>query len=558
MAALNAAVAAKAAEAVEEEKIEEPAPEPEKEIVFMEEEIQDEEVIDLNQEAEEELKFSLQEEKGLFKAPKMLLGARKAPEATEEAEEEINLLRDGEADPEWIAHLNTILNEAENYFKAGGSSNPKIIIDEFYPSSANVLRAGETLDYHVHWKLNVPNLWRDGDGETHQYYNEYIENTFTITLPAGLLLGDPPSGYSHTKTQVLDNGSLVDVSLNDNDLSKVHVYTITFPNEDVYTGDAAGEFELNIYIGNNGTSSSVNTYNFSPEMIKLDSSFIIIDENGDPIPVGSEGHYDPDGEPKKYTHEYVQTAQPISTQSPDDWGVKKTKVKAEINPNTNQVEFTWLVEVGLLEIDPATGQPTGAFIPEDRYNRTGRDWLESMSLQDYFDTQFSKDSTYVTGNVDGVTVQKYITDSELTDAYDIQNYSNFPIWDGDTNASTTSVPGGTYTRNDVTYKNLMMNYATVIDKNANGTPNQLTPKYTKYLVTVKYDVEAGWIAYFPETEGYKLTETNYAKITEKLSHWQNATTKTDHDEQECPLPSMGVRKLNITKRFTDYQNNTAN
>lgn len=412
--------------------------------------------------------------------------------------------------------------QADAWYGEGGTYNPKVSVT-ITPSPSNQLLAGSVLDYTVAYTFRHAENWEEGySGQTafYDYYGIYDEddpdseanhpNTVTIHLPAGLLLTG--SGLPGEITN--------DPADPDNKNTAIeHTYTLPFPKR-IEASAMHSTFTITIYVGNNGTEDSINEYVFPEDMVTLSTTFEVLDKQ-DPR------NYTTVGE---YTHTVTASPEPITTYSPDQWGVKKTGVPEETkyNETDKTVTFTWDVEVGMLEDDEIKTLNAD-------YSRDGRDLLQALALEDSFLTSINKEGVTVE-DPESVTIRKLTGSSSWGEAKSVAPGTDIPLWgEGADDA-------------------LLMNHAKLIDLDGDKTnpPEQDTPTYTKYRVEVTYPVSDDWIAHFPLLEGYELTQNNTAKTEAQLAKIPEKQTDEADAEQTVPLPFDGAAKLRLYKRFTDY------
>ena len=441
----------------------------------------------------------------------------------------VNPQDSGVGSNEWI------IEQATNLFEDPDDDNLKIWINQLTPSASNVMMAGETLDYEVLFTFGPILFWKDGGGNQHNYFDHYYDSKVTITLPPGLLLtGGLPAGGAWEDPSVLD----------DHDLTKSHTYVILLNNgEPIAASNHSIQFTFNVYVGNNGTENSVNTYPLADDFVKVSTNLHILDANGNEL------NY-PNGDPVIFEHSDIESEEDVVTTSPDEWTIKKTPLPGindgVLDPDANTVTFEYDVEVGL---KPVGNEQEGSDWTTDAwYGRHGRNWMYNMTLNDLYSPYLILDGgtegTSVTATATSATIKKYTrygNSPTFGEEVDIPSGSLL-VWDGDNNTETTTA-----------VKALMMNSGVLVDKDATG-PTQLTAKYTKYRVKVVYSIPDEWVAKFPLTSGYKLRLHNKASITATLSPdiTQSPSSETD---QFAPLPVQEPAKLKISKLFTDYLGN---
>ena len=152
---------------------------------------------------------------------------------------------------------------------------PKIELAVVQEPGADPHLAGDTVEYFIKYRYLAPDNgnetygWNGSDPMVDWYGKDSTgvetTNKLTFTLPAGLLLTQFGSKLWPD----------IPVEPNDRDLSKAHTYTIDLV---PVTGADHQYFEtLKIYIGNNGTRGSVNTYPFENDAFKFTTTFEVVD-----------------------------------------------------------------------------------------------------------------------------------------------------------------------------------------------------------------------------------------------------------------------------------------
>ena len=417
-----------------------------------------------------------------------------------------------EADPATI-HQHMV-EQADAWYGEGGTYNPKVSVT-ISPSTSNELVAGSVLTYTVGYTFEHAENWEEGyDGQTafYDYYGTTEHpNTATIKLPAGLLLTGSGLGANFTSDP------------DDMDPNVEHTYTLPFP-EQIEAAAMHSTFTITIYVCNNGTENSINTYTFPEDMVTLSTTFEVLDKQ-DP------DNYETVG---TYTHTVKAKPDDITTESPDQWGVKKNGVAdlTKYDATAKTVTFAWDVEVGLLEDNEVK-------ILNADYSRVGRNLLEELKLTDTFTTTIDAEGVTV-GDPKTVTIAKYDDQGVLGATQTLTGGSAMEVWDAD-NVDDT--------------KPLQLNHKKLIDSNGDSTLDQDTPIYTKYRVVATYDVADEWIAHFPLLKGYTLKQNNKAETEAKLAKIADPQKNSDDDDQEVPLPFDGAAKLTLDKVFTDYKGN---
>ena len=421
--------------------------------------------------------------------------------------------------------------EAQDLYGAGGDHNPMISVS-ITPTSTGTALAGDLVEYTVAYSFEPIDSWQNSNEEWIQYFREFYDNEVILHLPAGLLI---PANQAPVQTQlVIDPND----PTNDN-LEMDHYYTIKLnvldpavgPQPiDTQGGSLGGSFTIKFFVGNNGTPDSINTYDLPDDLAVFHAKFNILGEDGTPLT-------NPDGTTVTYMHEDTATARDVVTTSPDEWTVKKTGVPAEtkLSDDKSTVTFTWDIEVGLKD-------GTGIFSTDDKYNRKGREYLETLTLNDLFSTLLNPAGTTVTDQATVITVKKQLTSTTWGTAVDFDNDDDIVIWNAEDPTQVNS--------------NLVMNSKELIDSDGNGSLDQLTAKYTKYRVTVKYPVDPSWIAQYPTTTPNVLKENNTATITAEFAKLPDQTVSAPA-EQTVTLPIDGASTLTVDKLLTDYTGNEA-
>ena len=359
--------------------------------------------------------------------------------------------------------------------------------------NASQVLAGQTLFYRLEYGLaQAKNFADDPYEEPLPLYDDFYDVNLTVTLPAGLILNE--NGKHYPMTSVPDN----------RDLSVPHTYTITLPpnipdnpdtpeDESRYFVTSEG-FDLQIFVGNNGTANSINTYNLA-NCVTLNAKFDVVDKT-------SELPY-PQNAVKTYTYPATAGMDPITTITPDVWGVNKSESKpAAVDQNSNIVTYEWQIDVGLVKGTDENGrsilQSDG-----DKYTRFGADEVTTMSLSDALKVFLNGSDTQYDLNPTSVTIKKTGTTTTAVTLYDAEtNLLGQPlvVWGAGAN------------------QNLRLNETTaVLDKDGDKTADTTTPTYTSYIVTAKYDV-SGLTGEFYDDDLNTLKANNKVDLTATLAN----------------------------------------
>ena len=231
----------------------------------------------------------------------------------------------------------------------------KIVPKDGLPDEA---LAGETLSYEFDYTFKeIPNKGFNGYAKEMPLYDGYSENKITLELPAGLLL--------------VGNASPQGVTNNPDDLDPTvpHTYTFTLPDA---ASNSPGTFTFDVYVCNNATVNSIAKY--PPFTATLHTEFNVLDyTDGNERPVGH------------YIQEVVATSDAIETSTPDRWGVVKSVKENYPKLEGNKAIFAWDVQVGLIDAE------SGKLITDiSKYNRYGRDAIDSIELTDTLGTVLKK------------------------------------------------------------------------------------------------------------------------------------------------------------------------
>ncbi|MBR3035999.1 MAG: hypothetical protein IKI54_01730, partial [Lachnospiraceae bacterium] len=387
-------------------------------------------------------------------------------------------------------------------------------------------KAGSTVEYMIKYHYLRPDSWQLGWPGLEfmaDYYGKandgsLLPNKLVVKLPAGLSLQEIGGRTDNPYTED----------------PVTHIKTYEFDLDWIAAVDKSFFTTIKVYVENNGTEDSVNQnpgYVFPADAFTFISSFEIVDRQNQA--------------PSYVVDTYTQTVsvapQPIETYSPDVWAAKKSNLEAKLQDvgGTQMAVFTWDIAVGLLNegvtLLPGNIAPSFEFV-ENYYSRKGREYVESITLTDSFLTMLSLGDNNVTDRVDKFVIQKYTGSSTLGTEYDMTQNPSPVIW----GSGAVSA--------------LEMDQVKSIDSDGDEQADTWTPIYTKYRVTVAFEVEDDWIAHFPLIDGYDLTSTNDVTMNATFA---NLDPQECHSsaEESVELPVTPPAKFTIIKQFTDYNGN---
>ena len=391
------------------------------------------------------------------------------------------------------------------YGNENDEDNYKQIWVEVTGEPGETVKAGDTINsYYIRYGWNNPLDWAKGLPSAQPLFDQYIDNTVQIKLPAGLLL-----------TSV--GGHSFDKSPNNTDPDTEHTYTIHLPNKNA--AEAYSGFSISVFVCNNGTEDALATYGTDngeggfniANAVSFSTTFTTLDKTVTPhTEIGT------------YTQTVKADMKGFKTITEDKWGVEKTLQSAELSPNNDKVTFTWAIDVGMLN---SNGKVMKS--PSD-YNIHGRDPVEEMKIIDTFLTNLVKgeNDEVPKNSPSNVTIQK--------DGGTAQSYSS-----------------GTEIRLNGTLK---LNQEIKVDTDSDTVGDQLVDTYTKYIVTVTYDVTSDMIAPFYENKHYTLDSDNEALLSEYKLVNLNAVTSDEpvSAEGSVALPVTEPAKLTINKQLKNY------
>ncbi|MBR3376765.1 MAG: hypothetical protein IKG44_03685 [Mogibacterium sp.] len=371
----------------------------------------------------------------------------------------------------------------------------KIVPKDGLPDEA---LAGETLSYEFDYTFKeIPNKGFNGYAKEMPLYDGYSENKITLELPAGLLL--------------VGNASPQGVTNNPDDLDPTvpHTYTFTLPDA---ASNSPGTFTFDVYVCNNATVNSIAKY--PPFTATLHTEFNVLDyTDGNERPVGH------------YIQEVVATSDAIETSTPDQWGVVKSVKENYPKLEGNKAIFAWDVQVGLIDAE------SGKLITDiSKYNRYGRDAIDSIELTDTLGTVLKKTAADTGTTLSGgtLTISKGDASQPFTSGSKINLTGDLAL--------------------DVSDKDNM------ITTNGSSDTDYLVaaPTLTEYTVTAEYDVTPDMIAKFYE-DPYKLISNNKAKIDYTLVNVENSfENETQNVEEVLPLTVTKPASLTIGKKLREY------
>ena len=407
-------------------------------------------------------------------------------------------------------------------------SGPSTYSDGPDIDSENIL-AGQTLYYKLEYGLAQAKNFPDPPYDPPQpLYDDFYNAQLTVTLPAGLRLIDNGKHYGMSCKSVPEGQDPVGGF----NLDVPHTYTIDIPK------DANGrypitseDFDLIIFVGNNGTDKSLNTYNLS-ECVSFTASFDIVDKT-------SELPY-----PQNVVAQYTKTAKagmdPVTTVTPDVWGVNKAESKAPVvNQTANTVTYEWKIDVGLVSGKDENGR--SVLKPNaNQYTRFGADELTSLSLKDAIDVYLNGNTTPFDFDPVSVTIQKSGSGNTAV-----------PLFDANTNLLGQNI----VVWGDNANPHLKMNESQnpVLDKDGDKTADTKTPIFTSYTVKAVYDVSSLSGEFYDSIVG-TLKADNDVDITAVLADGHippTPITQTDDDDADslATLYKKQPAKINIVKKI---------
>ena len=382
------------------------------------------------------------------------------------------------------------------------------------PEASGPFVAGQELYYKIHFNLATAESWtRPGPyNSSSPLYDEYSNVQLKLTLPAGILLED--AGGKNFTTDPAGT-----------DVSVAHTYTIDIGDTFNALNGSSGNFNIKVYIGNNGTEQSVhpdtNPYSLA-DSIKISAKWELVDRTHlTNDPAYHTGAW--------YEQEFVASANNITTTTPDVWGVQKSLVGdgGDVDQINKKVTFIWKVDVGLKD-----GQNLITNVSE--YRRDGADAV-TIDLTETVSAQF---------------VPAEGTASDLTP-------SSFKIIKGSLSENEedwTTCPAGTAVQvwpasTDPNLSGLVMNSGLVLDKNGDGTNDTETPRYTTYYVKAVYDITDGMIGDFTAAVN-KIDASNTAATHAVLANVSEPQNESKTVPATAPLFLNEPAKVKIFKYLT--------
>ena len=356
------------------------------------------------------------------------------------------------------------------------------------PEASGPFEAGQELYYKIHYTLYTAENWvvPAPYNNSSPLYDEYSSVQLKLTLPAGILLED--AGGKQWSADP-DGADLTNVDVE-------HTYTIDIGSVvDAFNG-SNGNFNIKVYIGNNGTENSVHDADHPYSLdnaLKLSAKWEIVDRTHlSTDPAYHTGAW--------YEQEYVADANDITTTTPDVWGVQKSLVGDgyDVDQTNNTVTFTWKVDVGLKE-------GNSLITDISKYKRIGADAV-TIDLTETATAQFVP----ADGTASDLTLASFkIIKSTLSD--DETKWSDCPagtaiqIWPASS---------------DPDLSKLVMNSGDVLDSNGDGSLDTATPRYTTYYVRAVYNITPDMIGDFTssintiDASNTAATKAVLAKIAE--------------------------------------------
>ncbi|MBO4839406.1 MAG: hypothetical protein J5493_08580, partial [Lachnospiraceae bacterium] len=430
--------------------------------------------------------------------------------------------RDGEGDLSPQEIHDRIHQYADNHYIYGAAEyTPKLEISIVESSYTGPVKAGSTVDYMIKyhylrpdsWQLGWPGLEFMADWYGKANDGTLLPNKLVVKLPAGLSLKEI--------------GGRTDNPYTEEDGFKIYELDL----DPIAANDKSFFTTIKIYVENNGKEGSVNEdpgYVFPADAFTFTSSFEIVDRQNQA--------------PSYVVDTYTQTVsiapEPIKTYSPDVWAAKKSNLNAELQTvsGTQMAVFTWDIAVGLLNegetLLPGNIAP-GVENDENYYSRKGREYVESIKLTDSFVTMLSKDGNYVTDMVDKFVIQKYTGNSTVGAEYDLLENPAPVIWGSGA------------------VQSLVMDQVESIDSDGDEQADTSTPIFTKYRVTIAFEVEEDWIGQFPLQDGYDLVTTNTVTMDATFAHLDDQVSYSTAEEP-VELPTTPPAKLEFTKLIHLY------
>ena len=383
--------------------------------------------------------------------------------------------------------------------------------------------AGDTIKYDILCEFAAaPVVNPEVDGKevytrSLPLFNSYDNSKVEITLPAGLLL---------TGAGIYPNYV---TSPNDKNPNTAHTYTIELDPSGERQAESSSRvtFTISVYVCNNGTDSSVETYTISSDNVTMSTDIEIVNQKH---PDDSLAHYD---------QEDTDTCAGFETTTNDEWGVEKKIADGYPKLETVQGEtvatFQWEIGVGIVNDALSTDDNIVVYKNDTEYNVAGRDAVSDLQLKDIFEAWFKTDpsATGTTLNpATQVTIQKIDKNGNPGDA--VSYNSGSPI----------TLQRANPTENE---RKLALNTVS-IDINSDNTDNYKVdfPCYTKYLLKCSYRVTDEMIAKFSENKSYQIDSNNKVTLVEyTLADMGDYAGNSAQAVGSLPLPTTKPAQLTI-------------
>ena len=413
---------------------------------------------------------------------------------------------------QWDSYQQTLVQTTDGWYLNSSAKIASLSITPNFNVNDPIYAGDEDgLSYHIQYVFSPPETYSTGTN-LEDVFDSYYNNVLKLKLPAGLLL--KTSDYSFT----------VDPTCPDptgNDITKEHTYIFTVDDPETARYDE-NDFDIVIYVGNNGTEASYHTYSFADDMLHFETTFAVGDHRQTQTVLL-----------KEYTQSKNAKANNFTTSVSDNWGVAKAaNGDAYLSDDEQYVIFEWKIAVGYVDPSDDTKvlQNDGAYT-----NRSGRDAITAFSITDAFTTLFDKTNPGTPIDCEGsqFTIKKVGETRDYT--FDVENPPvSINLWD-----------------DEGTYKYLHLNTLPV-DTNGTTHPNGEVQcaSYTEYIVTVKYKITDEMIADFSLNTHYNLDSTNTVNSSATLYHdpthpQTDQATATNSYELDTTKPA----KLKIAKQL---------
>ncbi len=393
----------------------------------------------------------------------------------------------------------------DQYYYPDGQlyEEPKLGVEISGPSPASdSYEAGQILKYNISYDLKAAETFPDPpyQGPT-SLFDNYKDITLTLKLPKGLILEQ--CDYAVTSSPA---GTDPDVE---------HTYTISIPGTAPAANGATDSFQIQVFIGNNGTDKAISEYVFAPDMVTLSAEWDLVDKRtGTPVVL------------KTYNQTVNASADKIQTTSPDVWDVEKTNSGSPVvDKSAKTVTFKWQVNVGMV-VEEA-GSKTMVSQNSD-YARTGRDAVTTMTLGEQLSAKLVSGGSVLQPKDGKISISKSASGNNSVDVALNSGAGSVIVWP----------------ESSVTDSKLLMD-SLKVDKDGDGTAETEVPSYTTYYVTAVYDITDDMIREFNETAD-AIESVNTASTTAVLPVLGTQTGSASNT-QNAPLYLKDPASFRITK-----------